>query len=168
MTASVSLRPGTSIADPDNPSHVLKPTAAGEMPVSASLVLDPTNLATGAKQDTGNTSLATIATQTTSIATLVGTEYETVAASQTDQVLGGSGAVGDLLNGLLVTPASLDPGAISIKDGGGSAITVFTGGTGSVLSLTPFAIPIGARSAAGAWKVTTGSAVSLIAFGNFT
>lgn len=29
MTASKSLRPGTSIADPDNPSNVLRPTEGG-------------------------------------------------------------------------------------------------------------------------------------------
>lgn len=94
--------------------------------------------------------------------------YETVAASQTDQALGPTGAAGDLLTGLLVIPATTSPGAVQIKDGSGSAITVFTGGGSSVSNLVPFFIPLGMVSQAGAWKVTTGAAVSVIAVGNFT
>lgn len=94
--------------------------------------------------------------------------YETVAASQSDQVLGPTGAIGDALDGVLVVPATTSPGAVSIKDGGGSAITIFTGGASSVSNLVPFFVPIGARSAAGAWKVTTGASVSAIGVGNFT
>jgi hypothetical protein len=94
-------------------------------------------------------------------------EYETVAASQTDQVLGATGATGDYLQGLLVVPATTSPGAISIKDGSGSAITVFTGGATSVSNLVPFFIPLGIISRSGAWKVTTGANVSCIGIGNF-
>src|SRR5688572_736482 len=54
-----------------------------------------------------------------------GIENETVAASQTDQVLGATGGAGDYLTGLLIVPATTSPGAVSIKDGGGSAVTVF-------------------------------------------
>ena len=97
------------------------------------------------------------------------TNYETVAASQTDQVLGTLGQVGDLLAGLLVVPATTAAGAVSIKDGSGSSITVFTGATVTALTtLIPFYIPIGAKSTGGAWKVTTGSNVSVIATGTFT
>lgn len=95
-------------------------------------------------------------------------EYETVAASQTDQALGATGATGDYLHGLLVVPATTSPGAISIKDGAGSAITLFTGGATSVSNLVPFFIPLDLKSLAGAWKVTTGAAVSVVAIGNFT
>lgn len=94
--------------------------------------------------------------------------YKTVAASQTDQVLGPTGASGDLLTGLLIIPASTSPGAVSIKDDSGSAITVFAGGSNSVLTLHPFYVPIGAISTLGPWKVTTGANVSVIGFGNFT
>ena len=97
-----------------------------------------------------------------------GTHYETVAASQTDQVLGATGATGDYLSGLLVVPATTSPGALSIKDGAGGAITVFTGGAGSVSTLVPFFIPLGASSTGGAWKVTTGANVSAIGVGRFT
>ena len=95
-------------------------------------------------------------------------QYETVAASATDQIMGSASAgVGDLLMGLLIVPANTSPGAVSIKDGSGSAITVFAGGVGSVTTLVPFYVPIYARSASGAWKVTTGASVSAIVGGTF-
>lgn len=97
-----------------------------------------------------------------------GAGYETVAASQTDQVLGTTGAVGDRLDSLLVVPASTSPGAVSIKDGSGTGITVFTGGTTSVADLRPFVVALGINSAGGAWKVTTGASVSVIAAGRFS
>ena len=97
-----------------------------------------------------------------------GAEYETVAASQTDQTLGATGAAGDYLASLLVVPATTSPGAVSIKDGSGSAITVFTGGASSVSNLVPFTVAIGAKSLSGAWKVTTGASVSVIGLGDFT
>ena len=98
---------------------------------------------------------------------LPGSEYETVAASQTDQVLGATGGTGDLINGILVIPATTAAGAITLKDNT-TAITVFTGGTGSVSNLVPFLIPLGVRSVNGAWKLTTGANVSCIAVGDFT
>ena len=97
-----------------------------------------------------------------------GVEYETVAASQSDQSLGATGAAGDALSHLLVVPATTSPGAVSIKDGAGSAITVFTGGASSVGSLVPFVIPLNIISLNGAWKITTGSNVSVVAAGKFT
>lgn len=94
-------------------------------------------------------------------------EYETVAASQTAQVLGATGAVGDYLAGLLVVPATTSPGNVIILDNA-TSITVFAGGANSVSNLIPFFIYIGANSVSGAWKVTTGANVSVIGVGNFT
>ena len=94
--------------------------------------------------------------------------YETVAASQTDQVMGSTGATGDYLAGVLIVPGTTSPGAVSIKDGSGSAITIFTGGATSVSSLVPFMVPFGIKSTGGAWKITTGTNVSAIGVGNFT
>lgn len=102
------------------------------------------------------------------VSTPMESDYETVAASQTDQAMGATGGAGNFLSGLLVVPATTSPGAVSIKDGGGSAITVFTGGASSVVSLVPFFVTVLARSASGAWKITTGANVSVIATGNFT
>jgi hypothetical protein len=95
-------------------------------------------------------------------------KYATVAASQTDQLLGSAGAIGDVLAALLIVPGTTSPGAVSIKDGGGSAITVFTGGASSAADLRPFIVPLGVRSTGAGWKVTTGANVSAIAIGNFT
>lgn len=94
-------------------------------------------------------------------------EYETVAASQTAQVLGATGAAGDYLKGVLVIPATTSPGVVTILDGA-TSIPVFVGGATSVANLAPFLIPVGARSVSGAWKVTTGANVSVIGIGNFT
>jgi len=97
------------------------------------------------------------------------TQYQTVAASQSNAALGpGGGGAGDYLSHLTIVPASTSPGAVSIADGGGSAITVFVGGASSVLSLLPFKVAIGAKSTSGAWKITTGAAVSVVAMGQFT
>ena len=102
-----------------------------------------------------------------SITDISNAEYETVAASQTAQVLGATGAAGDYLSGLLVTPATTSPGNVLLLDNA-TSITVFTGGASSVSNLVPFFIPIGAKSVSGAWKVTTGANVSVIGVGNFT
>lgn len=94
------------------------------------------------------------------------TDYETVAASQTDQALGPVGAAGDVLEKLIIIPAAVGAGNVSIKDGSGSAISVFV--TGTLADLTPIVLPLGMRSASGAWKVTTGANVSVIAVGRFS
>lgn len=104
----------------------------------------------------------------TSVDGLTGNEYETVAASQTNQALGATGATGDLLVSVLIVPASTTPGAVTIKDGSGAAITIFPGGVSSVSTLHPFSVPLMLKSASGAWQITTGANVSAIATGNFT
>ncbi len=91
-----------------------------------------------------------------------------VSASKTNEVLSATGAAGDYLEGLLIVPASTSPGAVSIKDGAGTAVTVFEGGAGSVTSLVPFPAPLGFKSTAGGWSITTGANVSVIAVGDFT
>ncbi len=92
---------------------------------------------------------------------------ETVAAGQTNQVLGGTGGVGDRIDFLLAVPASTSPGAITITDGINAGIVVFAGGASSLASLVPFPIPIGQPSESGPWKVTTGANIAVVAMGNF-
>ncbi len=97
--------------------------------------------------------------------------YEAVAAAQSAQALGATGAVGDYLAGLLIVPASTSPGAVTIKDGNGSAMTIFAGGSNSVVDLKPFFAFVGIKAVNATtpgWKVTTGSNVSVIGAGNFT
>jgi hypothetical protein len=92
--------------------------------------------------------------------------YETVAASQSAQVLGETGATNDFLSHLLVTPANLNPGPIDLIDGA-TTMRVFTGGTGSIADLKPFVIPLTMRSKTGSWKLTTGADVLVFAVGRF-
>jgi hypothetical protein len=99
---------------------------------------------------------------------IVDGDYETVAAGQTNQALGAGGAVGDYLMGVLIVPATTSPGVVQIKDGSNSAITVFAGGPDSISNLVPFLVPLGIRSVSGAWQVTTGADVSVVASGSFT
>lgn len=126
----------------------------------AALVLGPQTSA-NSLSITGNTSGVPIP------ALAAGTEYETVAASQTAQVLGATGATGDLINGILVIPATTSPGNVILLDNA-TSITVFTGGASSVSNLVPFFIPLGMKSVSGAWKLTTGANVSCIGIGDFT
>lgn len=95
-------------------------------------------------------------------------DIEAVAANQADQVMGGTGAVGDYLYKVIIVPASADAKAVAIKDGSGSAVTIFAGGTSSLADLKPFEVLIEAPSVSGAWKVTTNTAVSAVGVGNFT
>jgi hypothetical protein len=115
----------------------------------------------------GTVTAVTTITNPVSLTNIGSGEYETVAASQTAQVLGATGGTGDYLMGVLVVPATTSPGNVIILDNA-TSITVFTGGASSVTNLVPFMIPLGVISVSGAWKVTTGANVSVIGIGNFT
>jgi len=94
--------------------------------------------------------------------------YEPVAASATNQILGATGAVGDYLARIIIVPATTTPGAVSISDGNGSAITIFPGGT---VDVKPIVVEIGAKAinaTTPGWKVTTGLNVSVLGVGMFT
>ncbi|MBZ9888947.1 hypothetical protein LB559_13440 [Mesorhizobium sp. BR1-1-3] len=93
-------------------------------------------------------------------------EFETVAASQTDQVMGAAGAIGDVLASLVCVVATAATAQVQIKDGAGSAITVLPNSPGG--GVGTYTILLNLRSLAGAWKITTGAGVSVIATGNFT
>ena len=95
------------------------------------------------------------------------TDFETVAASQTAQALGDTGAVGDFLARLVIIPATTSPGTVVLLDDE-TSVTIFAGGASSVASLAPIIVEMGITSAEGAWGVTTGSNVSVVAVGAFT
>lgn len=95
------------------------------------------------------------------------TDYETVAASQTDQVCGPVGGQGDVLEALVIIPGTTSPGAVLLEDGSETAFTVFTGGASSVADLTPITLKLGMRSRSGGWEVTTGSNVTAVCIGRF-
>jgi len=95
-------------------------------------------------------------------------EYETVAASQTAQALGTVGATGDFIEGVLVIPAVVAAGVVTLLDGA-TSIPVYVGGaTSALVDVKPFWVPLGLRSKTGAWKITTGANVSVIARGRFS
>lgn len=91
--------------------------------------------------------------------------YETVAASQTAQVLGLVGAQGDYVERLIIVPATTGPGVVTLIDGSTSIPIMVTGGT---TTLVPIVVELGMYSQTGAWKITTGANVSVIAVGTFT
>lgn len=98
-----------------------------------------------------------------------GQEYELVAASQSDQILGTTGGVGDTLSHLIIVPETTAAGTVAIKDGNGSAINVLVAGT--LADLTPIYVPIQAACTATTtpgWKITTGANVHVLAFGSFS
>lgn len=95
-----------------------------------------------------------------------GSDYETVAAGQTTQALGATGAAGDYIDRLIIVVATAASAQVQIKDGSETAITVFPNSPGG--GVGTYTLPIGMRSRAGAWQVTTGAGSSVIATGNFT
>lgn len=97
--------------------------------------------------------------------------YNTVAASQTDQVLsrisgGSTGQTGDFLESVIINAGSTTPGVVTIKDGTTAIITT-TVGTATVMPYI-VSIPIRAYSKTGSWKISTGAAVQVVAVGYFS
>lgn len=90
--------------------------------------------------------------------------YETVAASQSDQVMGGTGAAGDLLHSVIVSVATSATGTCSIKDGGGSSIVLTAANT----PIGVYTVLLDSISTGGAWKVTTGAGATAIGIGRFS
>ena len=104
------------------------------------------------------------------------TDYNTVAADVTAQALTDltngaaaalGGARGDYLDMLTITPSGTSPGVVTILDGTVS-IPVFAGGSSSLPGLVPFNVYLQMFSRNGAWSITTGANVSVLATGLFT
>jgi hypothetical protein len=94
--------------------------------------------------------------------------YEVVAASQTAQALGATGAAGDYLAYVTVFPGTAGCGVVTILDNATTWGTFAGGGTTALPSLVPFRIDVGAYSVSGAWKITTGANVTAAGVGKFT
>lgn len=95
------------------------------------------------------------------------TDYETVAASQTDQILGPAGAVGNVIDKIIVSVATAATSTCSIKDGNGSAIVITAANT----PIGVYTVLLGARcvnATTPGWKVTTGAGCTAVAVGRFT
>lgn len=92
-------------------------------------------------------------------------DYETVAVSQTDQVMGGgAGAIGDILEQLVITIATAATGTVSIKDGAGAAIPICAANT----PIGVYTVILQIRSLSGGWKITTGAGATVVATGRFS
>lgn len=98
------------------------------------------------------------------VVTTSGYSYETVAASQTDQVLGPTGAAGDRLERLIITVATAASGTVAIDDGGGTDIPI----TAANIAIGVYTVQLGIYSVTGAWRVTTGAGATVVAVGRFT
>lgn len=117
-----------------------------------------------------NSSPVAIASNQSNLPVINGaSKYNTVAASQTAQALtgGSGGATGDYLSHCVVTPGTTSPGVVTILDNS-TAVVSFAGGSSSVSNLVEWTIPLGAVSASGAWKITTGANVTVVCVGKFT
>lgn len=101
-------------------------------------------------------------------------DYIPVGASATAQVLGSgasgaNGAKGNFIKRLIITPGTTGAGSVSLIDGsGGSAVTIPIYVTGTLADLSPLTVELGFFSQVGAWAITTGANVTVIAVGVFT
>lgn len=95
------------------------------------------------------------------------TDYEAVAASQTDQILGPTGRLGDVLEQVIVSVATAATGTCSVKDGNGSDMIITAANT----PIGVYSVKVGARAknaTTPGWKVTTGAGCTVLAVGRFT
>lgn len=92
-------------------------------------------------------------------------QYETVAGGVTAQPLGGTGAIGDYLARLIVSINTVATASLTLLDGS-TSISLMTGAA----TLVPGAVTleVGAASATGPWKITTGAGCTVIAVGIFS
>jgi hypothetical protein len=93
-------------------------------------------------------------------------QYEHVAASQTAQVLGTNGATGDYLHRLVCTVTTALTGNVVILDGSGFTHTILPASAGT--GINSYDIEVNAVSRNGAWKITTGAGVEVLAIGIFS
>lgn len=90
-------------------------------------------------------------------------KYETVAASQSDQVMGPVGATGDFLEALIVMPSATTNSSVTVKDGSTTVAVIPVSG-----ATQTYYVPFRSYSVGGAWKITTGSSVTVVAVGAFS
>lgn len=94
------------------------------------------------------------------------TDFDQVGPSQTNNVLGVVGAQGDILERLIIIPQTTTvSSSVGIRDGSSTVIIIRN--VGFYPNLDPIIVPVGARSASGAWSVTTGASVNVIGVGRF-
>jgi hypothetical protein len=93
-------------------------------------------------------------------------QYEHVAASQTAQVLGGTGATGDYIHRLCCTVSTAATGNVILLDGTGFSHTILPALPGG--GIGQYNIELNVISRNGPWKITTGAGVEVLAIGIFS
>lgn len=92
-----------------------------------------------------------------------GERYETVAASQTAQVLGIAGSVGDFVSRLIITVGTAASSTVALLDSA-TSIPIMAANT----AIGVYTVELGIRSVEGPWKITTGAGATVVAVGAFT
>jgi hypothetical protein len=92
-------------------------------------------------------------------------DMEAVAASQTAQICGSRGAIGDYLDHVVIVVATAATAQTSIVDGS-TGIVIFPNSPGGGIGV--YDVPIRACSTTGGWSITTGAGASAIAVGIFS
>jgi hypothetical protein len=139
-----------------------QPVSAASLPLPTGASTETTLSAASAKLPS---SLGTKAAGSSLSVSAAGLEYETVAASQTAQAMGATGATGDYLSHVVIQPATTAAGTVTVLD---NATVIYTFTSGTLADLRPIIVPFNAFSVSGAWKITTGANVAVVAFGDFT
>lgn len=91
-------------------------------------------------------------------------QYETVAASQTAQVLGGTGAAGDYVHRLIINTITVLTSGVTLIDGSTSIVIQ----TASSTMIGVSSLEINVAAVTGPWKITTGAGVTVVAVGVFS
>lgn len=89
--------------------------------------------------------------------------YETVAASQTAQVLGTNGAANDYLHRIVVTVSTALTSTVSIIDGSTTILSL-----PASVAVGVYVVELGLNAVTGPWKVTTGAGAAVLAIGLFS
>lgn len=93
-----------------------------------------------------------------------GYQYETVAASQTAQPIGLTGAAGDYLHRIICTVTSAATATVTLTDGV-IAIPIVPA---PVASVGVIDVELNMASGFSGWKITTGAGVTVVAVGLFS
>lgn len=104
-------------------------------------------------------------------------DYQNVPASTTTKLTGqngvAGGAQGDYIKSIVIVPSTTSPGAVTLQDGNGSAMTIFAGGAASVQGLVPIWIDFSMMAmkapvaGAAGWTIVTGANMNVIVVGDF-
>ena len=86
-------------------------------------------------------------------------------ATNTPLAQSGLGAIGDYISHLVCVVATAATAQVQIKDGSGTAVTVLPNSPGG--GIGTYVIPSLGASLLGAWQISTGAGVTVIARGRF-